>query len=54
MIGWEQLTPLWELLRLMVTNQKYLQVDETPIKVLAIRTIKIKSIKVTCGFNMRR
>jgi len=34
MRGWEQLTPLWELLRLMVTNQKYLQVDETPIKVL--------------------
>lgn len=32
--GWEQLKPLWELLRLMVLNQKYLQVDETPIKVL--------------------
>lgn len=32
--GWEQLIPLWELLRLMVTSQKYLQVDETPIKVL--------------------
>jgi transposase len=34
MAGWERLTPLWELLRLMVLNQKYLQVDETPIKVL--------------------
>lgn len=34
MKGWEQLRPLWELLRLMVTGQKYLQVDETPIKVL--------------------
>jgi transposase len=34
MRGWEQLVPLWELLRGIVTNQKYLQVDETPIKVL--------------------
>jgi transposase len=34
MRGWGQLTPLWELLRLIVTGQKYLQVDETPIKVL--------------------
>jgi len=34
MSGWEHLRPLWELLRLIVTNQKYLQVDETPIKVL--------------------
>ena len=32
--GWEQIRPLWELLRLIVTHQKYLQVDETPIKVL--------------------
>lgn len=34
MAGWEQLIPLWRLLRLMVLDQKYLQVDETPIKVL--------------------
>ena len=32
--GWKQLKPLWELLRLMVLAQKYLQVDETPLKVL--------------------
>lgn len=32
--GWEQLRPLWELLRLLIIRQKYLQVDETPIKVL--------------------
>jgi transposase len=32
--GWEQLRPPWELLRLIVTHQKYLQVDETPIKIL--------------------
>ena len=34
MAGWEQLIPLWELHRMIVLNQKYLQVDETPIKVL--------------------
>lgn len=34
MRGWEHLEPLWELLRRMVLLQKYLQVDETPIKVL--------------------
>jgi len=34
MKGWRHLEPLWELLRLIVTSQKYLQVDETPIKVL--------------------
>ena len=34
MKGWDHLRPLWELLRLMVINQKYLQVDESPIKVL--------------------
>lgn len=32
--GWDHLRPLWELLRLIVVSQKYLQVDETPIKVL--------------------
>lgn len=32
--GWEQLKPLWELLRLIVFSQKYLQADESPIKVL--------------------
>lgn len=31
--GWKHLVPLWELLKLLVTNQKYLQVDESPIKV---------------------
>jgi transposase len=31
--GWKHLVPLWELLRLLVTSQKYLQVDESPIKV---------------------
>lgn len=31
--GWKHLAPLWELLKLLVVNQKYLQVDETPIKV---------------------
>ncbi|MFU8844934.1 MAG: IS66 family transposase [Bacteroidales bacterium] len=34
MRGWDHLRPLWELLRLIVVGQKYLQVDETPIKVL--------------------
>lgn len=33
MKGWKHLAPLWELLQLLVINQKYLQVDETPIKV---------------------
>lgn len=31
--GWKHLVPLWELLRLLVVNQKYLQADESPIKV---------------------
>ena len=31
--GWKHLTPLWELLKLLIVNQKYLQVDESPIKV---------------------
>lgn len=31
--GWKHLVPLWELLRLLVINQKYIQVDESPIKV---------------------
>jgi transposase len=34
MKGWHHLTPLWELLKLLVLNQKYLQLDETPLKVL--------------------
>ncbi len=32
--GWKHLFPLWELLKLLVINQKYLQADESPIKVL--------------------
>jgi transposase len=32
--GWRHLIPLWELLKLLVLEQKYLQVDETPLKVL--------------------
>jgi transposase len=32
--GWKHLIPLWELLKLLVLIQKYLQADETPIKVL--------------------
>lgn len=32
--GWRSLVPLWELLRLLVLEQKYLQADETPLKVL--------------------
>lgn len=31
--GWRHLIPLWELLKLLVINQKYLQADESPIKV---------------------
>jgi len=31
--GWKHLVPLWELLKLLVVDQKYLQADETPIKV---------------------
>lgn len=31
--GWKHLIPLWELIKLMVVKQKYLQVDESPIKV---------------------
>ncbi len=34
MKGWKQLVPLWELLKRLVINQKYLQADESPIKVL--------------------
>lgn len=34
MKGWQHLAPLWELLKLLVINQKYLQLDETPLKVL--------------------
>jgi transposase len=34
MKGWKHLEPLWELMSLLVVNQKYLQVDESPIKVL--------------------
>ena len=34
MKGWKQLVPLWDLLKLLVMNQKYLQADESPIKVL--------------------
>jgi transposase len=34
MKGWKQLVPLWELLKLLVMTQKYLQADESPIKVL--------------------
>ena len=30
---WKHLAPLWELLKLLVTSQKYLQVDESPMKV---------------------
>lgn len=33
MKGWKHLVPLWELLKLLVINQKYLQADESPIKV---------------------
>ncbi|CAN5765210.1 IS66-like element ISBthe5 family transposase [soil metagenome] len=32
--GWRHLVPLWELLKLLVLEQKYLQADETPLKVL--------------------
>ena len=32
--GWKQLVPLWDLLKLLVLNQKYLQADESPLKVL--------------------
>lgn len=31
--GWKHMIPLWGLLKLMVINQKYLQADESPIKV---------------------
>ena len=31
--GWKHLSPLWELLKLLVVNQQYVQADETPIKV---------------------
>ena len=34
MKGWRHLHPLWELLKLLVLQQKYLQADETPLKVL--------------------
>ena len=32
--SWRHLVPLWELLKLLVINQKYLQADESPLKVL--------------------
>ncbi|TRX54262.1 IS66 family transposase [Fulvivirga sp. M361] len=31
--GWKHLVPLWELLNLLIANQTYVQVDESPIKV---------------------
>lgn len=31
--GWKHLVPLWELLKMIIRAQKYLQVDESPIKV---------------------
>ncbi len=34
MKSWQQLAPLGEVLKLLVLHQKYLQVDETPLKVL--------------------
>lgn len=34
MRGWQHMSPLWELLKLLVLNQKYLQLDESPLKVL--------------------
>lgn len=34
MKGWKQLAPLWGLLKVLVSHQKYLQADESPIKVL--------------------
>ena len=34
MKGWDRLVPLWELLKLLALNQKYLQADESPVKVL--------------------
>ncbi len=34
MKGWKHLVPLWDLLRQLVIHQQYLQVDESPIKVL--------------------
>lgn len=34
MKAWRHLIPLWELLKLLVLQQKYLQADETPLKVL--------------------
>ena len=33
MKGWKHLVPLWELLKLVVLTQKYLQADESPLKV---------------------
>lgn len=33
MKGWKHLVPLWELLKLVVLIQKYLQADESPLKV---------------------
>lgn len=33
MKSWIHLSPLWELLKLLINQQKYLQADETPIKV---------------------
>ena len=32
--GWKHLVPLWELLKLLVVKQNYVQADESPIKVL--------------------
>lgn len=31
--GWKHLAPLWELMKLLIAQQKYLQADETPFKV---------------------
>jgi transposase len=56
MKGWQhraanRLAPLWELLKLLVLNQKYLQLDESPLKVLD-RDDKMVSIKAICGYTM--
>lgn len=31
--GWKHLTPLWKLMKRLIIHQKYLQADESPIKV---------------------
>jgi transposase len=57
MKGWRHLIPLWELLKLLVLQQKYLQADETEPRWHHSRcwteTIRMVFTRDACGYTMR-